>query len=220
MKDNDGNSVLITDDNLGLGHPASQNDSFAYIGYTGSEDTNYFWDHVGMDPNDPNGGNSGTSTYASLGLDEWSQFRVVMDFDNSTTQVFVNGVGGAAYTTWTGRVNRIFGRNEGGPSPRRYFVDFLTCDFDSSGDCGLDDINEMFKQGDLVTGVSADSNNKKIYDLNADNSIDDTDITNWLALAGRANGYGTSMRPTCAAIQTTWTPPVDERLTSRTSRIS
>ena len=57
------------------------------------------------------------------------------------------------------------------------------CDFDSDVLCNVADINLMFAQGNLVTGVPVAAGNQ--FDLNSDNSIDGTDITEWLRLAGR-----------------------------------
>ena len=65
------------------------------------------------------------------------------------------------------------------------------CDFDASGACGLADVNLMFKQGDLVTGVPVSPGNQ--FDLDTDNDIDGDDITEWLSLTGTTNGYSSPM---------------------------
>lgn len=63
------------------------------------------------------------------------------------------------------------------------------CDFNDDSVCGLGDVNEMFKQGDLTgAGVSVIVGNK--YDLDSDLDVDEDDITEWLRLAGSSRGYG------------------------------
>ena len=64
------------------------------------------------------------------------------------------------------------------------------CDFDGGG-CGLSDINLMMAQGDLTMGVPVASGNQ--FDLNADNTINEADITVWLSLTGTTNGYTSPM---------------------------
>ena len=61
------------------------------------------------------------------------------------------------------------------------------CDFNDDVFCNVADIDFMFAQGNLVTGITVRSGNK--FDLNSDNNIDDTDITEWLRIAGAINGY-------------------------------
>ena len=61
------------------------------------------------------------------------------------------------------------------------------CDFDRDLSCGLSDINLMFAQGDLVTGVAADPNNR--FNLDSDNDIDEADISEWLSQSATGRGY-------------------------------
>ena len=69
-----------------------------------------------------------------------------------------------------------------------YYTAAPVCDFSGDLLCNAADINLMFAQGNLVTGVSVDADNP--FDLNSDNNIDGADITEWLRLAGANNGYG------------------------------
>ena len=62
-------------------------------------------------------------------------------------------------------------------------------DFDDDFLCDTTDINLMFDQGDLVSGV-ATTVSTEIYDLIDDNVIDNADITEWLKQTGYWNGYG------------------------------
>ena len=67
----------------------------------------------------------------------------------------------------------------------------IACDVDNSGGCGLADINLMFAQGDLVTGVATTAGTEK-FDLIDNDMIDGADITEWLALTGTQNGHGST----------------------------
>ena len=62
------------------------------------------------------------------------------------------------------------------------------CDFDADGACGLSDIDEMFLQGNLVTGVSTTSATEK-FDLVDDNVIDNLDLDEWLLQSALESGY-------------------------------
>ena len=62
------------------------------------------------------------------------------------------------------------------------------CDFDDDMACGVADINEMMRQGDLVIGKAVGSGNK--YDLDGNGTLNELDITEWLKLAGAHAGYG------------------------------
>ena len=46
----------------------------------------------------------------------------------------------------------------------------------------------MMFQGDLTTGIFVGADNQ--FDLNNDNTINESDITEWLDLAGTESGYG------------------------------
>ena len=63
----------------------------------------------------------------------------------------------------------------------------IACDFDSSGQCDVLDLDLMYSQGDLVASVTVGADN--MFDLNADLSIDNLDLDMWLAGAATANGY-------------------------------
>ena len=69
----------------------------------------------------------------------------------------------------------------------------LPCDFDTSGACGLADINMMFAQGDLTAGVATTAGTEK-FDLVDNNVIDDADIAEWLIQTGAANGFSSAAR--------------------------
>ena len=66
------------------------------------------------------------------------------------------------------------------------------CDFSGDLHCGVDDINLMFQQGDLVAGVSVSGGN--VFDLNHDLSINAADIDLWLNTAATANGWNSPYR--------------------------
>ena len=61
------------------------------------------------------------------------------------------------------------------------------CDFDGRG-CGLSDMNLLMRQGDLTVGVRVSSGNQ--FDLNNDNTINESDIGEWLIIAGKEARYG------------------------------
>ena len=64
----------------------------------------------------------------------------------------------------------------------------LYCDFNLDAACDLADINQMFQAGNLVTGV-ATSRDTETLDLVDNNTLDMSDITEWLAQAATANGH-------------------------------
>ena len=68
----------------------------------------------------------------------------------------------------------------------------LDCDFNDDGNCNLADINAMYGNGNLVTGVAVGNGNK--FDLNGDNSINQEDIGEWLSKSATENGYGSPYR--------------------------
>ncbi|MCH2131181.1 MAG: SGNH/GDSL hydrolase family protein [Pirellulaceae bacterium] len=61
------------------------------------------------------------------------------------------------------------------------------CDFDGGTTCDADDLEMMYGQGNLVTGVSVAENNP--FDLNSDLLIDQIDLNLWLSEAATVNGY-------------------------------
>ena len=63
------------------------------------------------------------------------------------------------------------------------------CDFTPDAACDLADFNQMFQAGNLVTGVTASVSTDRLDLVNKD-IIDAADITEWLAQAATANGYG------------------------------
>ena len=67
-----------------------------------------------------------------------------------------------------------------------------SCDFTNDIAYDVDDINLMFPQGNLVTGVSVSAGNK--FDLNGDNAINQDDVTRWLPDAASNNQYATPHR--------------------------
>ena len=64
----------------------------------------------------------------------------------------------------------------------------IACDFTGDSLCNVQDINGMFRAGNLVTGVSVDEGDP--FDLNGDRLINATDIDRWLNDAAMQNGYG------------------------------
>ena len=62
------------------------------------------------------------------------------------------------------------------------------CDFNLDAACDLDDINLMFEQGNLGTGIVTSAPTEK-FDLIDDNVINQSDILEWLAQAATQNGY-------------------------------
>ena len=62
------------------------------------------------------------------------------------------------------------------------------CDFNPGAVCDLVDINQMFQAGNLVTGVAASGSTERL-DLVDNNTLDASDITEWLAQAATANGH-------------------------------
>ena len=66
-----------------------------------------------------------------------------------------------------------------------------TCDFNFDFACNLADIDLMYGEGNLVTGVTVTAANSQ-FDLDNDSLINKQDITEWLSRAANVNGYGTS----------------------------
>ena len=65
---------------------------------------------------------------------------------------------------------------------------FARCDFDENGSCDLADVDAMFLQGPIGSGVAVDGSNEA-YDLNGDGQIDLLDRDAWLAEAATENGF-------------------------------
>ena len=63
----------------------------------------------------------------------------------------------------------------------------LAGDFDGNSLFNLDDLELLYQQGDLVSGVPATANDP--FNLNGDTVVDHQDLSEWLALAGQNNGY-------------------------------
>lgn len=62
------------------------------------------------------------------------------------------------------------------------------CDFDGDGDCDADDATMLTRAGNLVTGVAVTGANSQ-FDLNGDNTINQADLTVFLADAATENGW-------------------------------
>ena len=62
------------------------------------------------------------------------------------------------------------------------------CDFTPDAACDLADINQMFQAGNLVTGVTTSGSTDRL-DLVDNDTLDASDITEWLAQAATANGH-------------------------------
>jgi hypothetical protein len=65
------------------------------------------------------------------------------------------------------------------------------CDFNADFTCDLADINLMYDEGNLVTGVSVTAVNSQ-FDLDNDSLINNQDIADWLLRAATVNGYASS----------------------------
>ena len=63
------------------------------------------------------------------------------------------------------------------------------CDFTPDAACDLADINQMFQAGNLVTGVTTSGSTDRL-DLVDNDTLDASDITEWLVQAATANGHG------------------------------
>ena len=67
------------------------------------------------------------------------------------------------------------------------------CDFTPDASCDLADINQMFHAGKLVTGVTTSGSTDRL-DLVDNDTLDASDITEWLAPAATTNGHGSPCR--------------------------
>ena len=67
----------------------------------------------------------------------------------------------------------------------------LYYDFTPGAACDLADINQMFQNGNLVTGVATSGDTERLY-LVDNNTLDASDITEWLAQAATTNGHRSS----------------------------
>ena len=66
-------------------------------------------------------------------------------------------------------------------------VPALACDFNGDTVCDVADVDLMTEQGDLVAGIPVGEGNP--FDLNDDETVDNTDIDQWLSEAATENGY-------------------------------
>ena len=73
-----------------------------------------------------------------------------------------------------------------------YVAEESRCDFSGDLVCDVQDIDLLYAQGNLVSGVSVPSENA--FDLNGDLLLDQADLTQWLSEAAVVNGYATSYR--------------------------
>ena len=65
------------------------------------------------------------------------------------------------------------------------------CDFNGSGTCDVDDVDELLSSGSLVDGVVVDSSGNELYDLNGDSIVNSVDLNQWLRIAGADSGADT-----------------------------
>ena len=65
----------------------------------------------------------------------------------------------------------------------------IPCDLNGDTVCNVADVNEMFSQGDLVSGVVTNAATEK-FDLIDNNIIDEADISEWLSQSATRNGFG------------------------------
>ena len=66
------------------------------------------------------------------------------------------------------------------------------CDWNDDLSCDVQDIDQLYAEGNLVAGVSVLIGNQ--FDLNADLVLDQSDLTQWLSEAAVVNGYTSSYR--------------------------
>ena len=66
------------------------------------------------------------------------------------------------------------------------------CDFNQDGKCNVNDLNDLFAQGDLTFDVQVPDENQ--YDLDNSLTLNEADITLWLADAAAFNGFSTPYR--------------------------
>ncbi len=66
------------------------------------------------------------------------------------------------------------------------------CDFDGDLLCDIGDIDQLYSNGNLVTGVNSGPGSP--MDLNGDLSLDNSDLNEWLILAGIENGFDSAFR--------------------------
>ena len=64
-----------------------------------------------------------------------------------------------------------------------------SCDFTMDGFCNRLDINELYESMDIRMAIPVLAENQK-FDLTNDQTINNDDISRWLTLAARHNGYG------------------------------
>jgi hypothetical protein len=62
------------------------------------------------------------------------------------------------------------------------------CDFDGLNGCDIDDLNAMLAVGPVAPGVTATGNEQ--FDLTGDGVIDNSDVSEWRAVAASENGFG------------------------------
>ena len=63
-------------------------------------------------------------------------------------------------------------------APFSILPDTVACDFNGSGDCGLEDLNLLLAEGPVAAGVTVTSANGQ-FDLNGDGRIDNADVDDW-----------------------------------------
>ena len=63
-----------------------------------------------------------------------------------------------------------------------------TCDFEPDGTCSLKDLELLYQIGDLMLGVAVPPDNH-LLDLDNNDVVDYTDLTEWLTVAARENGH-------------------------------
>ena len=63
-----------------------------------------------------------------------------------------------------------------------------SCDFASDGACGLADLELLYQVGDLMMGVTGPSAHP-LLDLDQNDVVDNTDLTQWLSIAASENGH-------------------------------
>ena len=124
------------------------------------------------------------------GAHNWGEKLKLTALDAAANDVFGTFVAVAGDTTLVGAPTTLNGTG----SAYIYYTrePSSPCDFNGDSSCHVSDINAMFQQGDLVTGVNVSPENA--FDLSGDLTIGQPDIDQWLEMAATENGYSTPYR--------------------------
>lgn len=71
---------------------------------------------------------------------------------------------------------------------------FAGCDFNTDGNCDVQDLNQLLATGDIAQGVEVNRKNR-MFDLNGNFLIDNDDLLAWLELAAEENNLDSAYIP-------------------------